>query len=62
MRLVAMISLSFALGAGVLLSGCTLGVEPPTNACCNPDEEPGLGENPLCVEGATCCADGGVGL
>jgi hypothetical protein len=53
-----MMMLLLSLGTGLLLSGCNLLVEPPTKACCNPDEEPGLGENPPCVEGATCCADG----
>jgi hypothetical protein len=53
-----MMMMLLSLGTGLLLSGCNLLVEPPTKACCNPDEEPGLGENPPCVEGATCCADG----
>jgi hypothetical protein len=26
--------------------------------CCEPSAEPGVGENPFCFEGATCCADG----
>lgn len=26
--------------------------------CCDPDEEPGVGGNPFCFEGHTCCADG----
>jgi hypothetical protein len=30
----------------------------PSTACCNPEEEPGAGGSPLCVEGASCCADG----
>lgn len=27
-------------------------------ACCDPDEEPGFNGNPVCFEGATCCANG----
>lgn len=27
-------------------------------ACCDPLEEPGTHGNPICFEGATCCADG----
>jgi hypothetical protein len=30
----------------------------PAAACCNPAYEPGVGDNPLCYEGHTCCADG----
>ncbi len=26
--------------------------------CCDPTEEPGVGDDQPCVEGATCCADG----
>ena len=26
--------------------------------CCDPAEEPGVGDNPVCIEGASCCADG----
>jgi len=26
--------------------------------CCDPDEEPGFNGNPICIEGATCCAGG----
>ena len=26
--------------------------------CCDPSREPGVGGNPLCFEGHTCCADG----
>ncbi len=26
--------------------------------CCDAAEEPGVGDNPTCVEGASCCADG----
>lgn len=32
--------------------------EPPSTACCDAAEQPGAGDNPLCVEGASCCADG----
>ena len=27
-------------------------------SCCDPAEQPGFNGNPLCFEGATCCADG----
>lgn len=27
-------------------------------ACCDPDRQPGVGDNPTCIEGVTCCADG----
>jgi len=27
-------------------------------ACCDPALQPGVGGNPLCFEGATCCSDG----
>ena len=30
----------------------------PPSSCCNPDDEPGVGGNPICFEGHTCCADG----
>jgi hypothetical protein len=26
--------------------------------CCDPSQEPGVGGNPLCFEGHTCCSDG----
>lgn len=26
--------------------------------CCDPRAEPGFGDNPACIEGATCCSDG----
>ena len=26
--------------------------------CCDAAEEPGIGDNPACIEGASCCADG----
>jgi hypothetical protein len=26
--------------------------------CCDAADEPGVGDNPTCVEGASCCADG----
>ena len=27
-------------------------------ACCDPADEPGVGDNAICIEGATCCAGG----
>lgn len=30
----------------------------PDASCCDPDQEPGVGNSPYCYEGATCCADG----
>jgi hypothetical protein len=27
-------------------------------ACCDPAHEPGVGDNPFCYEGHTCCSDG----
>lgn len=46
-----------AVGA-LAMFGCAP-VEPvPSDACCDPATEPGLGDNPICIEGATCCADG----
>ncbi|MEE9294478.1 MAG: hypothetical protein V3W34_05885 [Phycisphaerae bacterium] len=27
-------------------------------ACCDPDAEPGVGGNPFCFEGHSCCSDG----
>jgi len=30
----------------------------PPPACCDPALEPGVGNNPLCFEGHTCCSDG----
>jgi hypothetical protein len=32
--------------------------KPPQVKCCNPDNEPGVGDNPICFEGHTCCSDG----
>ena len=32
--------------------------KPGGTACCNPDDEPGVGGNPFCFEGASCCSDG----
>lgn len=26
--------------------------------CCDPARQPGVGGNPFCFEGATCCSDG----
>ncbi len=37
--------------------GGTCVAAPPTS-CCDPAEEPGTGDNPICFEGATCCSDG----
>ena len=31
---------------------------PPGPSCCDPGLEPGVGSNPLCFEGHTCCSDG----
>ena len=58
MRSTSTILFLIALGGGFFPTGCDVVVEPFTSACCNPDEEPGVGENPPCVEGAACCADG----
>ncbi len=58
MKPLAIRSCLSALGAAVLLSGCPFVSKPPTSACCDPDKEPGVGDNPTCIEGATCCADG----
>ena len=30
----------------------------PPSACCNPDAEPGVGGNPFCFEGHSCCDNG----
>jgi len=30
----------------------------PVKDCCDPADEPGTNGNPLCFEGASCCADG----
>ena len=29
-----------------------------TKQCCNPDDEPGVNDNTLCLEGHACCSDG----
>jgi hypothetical protein len=43
-----------AAAAGVSIA--SLGeCDPP---CCDPADEPGVGGNPFCFEGASCCADG----
>jgi hypothetical protein len=45
----------------LVAAGCGAedGTEPiPSTMCCDPAEEPGVGDNPTCFEGATCCADG----
>ncbi len=31
---------------------------PPGPSCCDPGLEPGVGGNPFCFEGHTCCSDG----
>lgn len=31
---------------------------PPGPGCCDPSLEPGVGGNPFCFEGHTCCEDG----
>ncbi len=31
---------------------------PCGEGCCDPNAEPGVGSNPTCFEGATCCSDG----
>jgi hypothetical protein len=38
--------------------GGTCVPEEPPSDCCDPSAEPGTGDNPICFEGATCCADG----
>jgi len=30
----------------------------PDETCCDPAAQPGVGDNPICFEGASCCADG----
>jgi hypothetical protein len=45
----------------VLAGGCSGDNDDPKEpsaSCCNPAEQPGTNGNPLCFEGATCCADG----
>jgi len=54
-RIVLLASL---LGFAAPATGCDGDGPPPSTACCNPDEQPGAGDSPLCVEGATCCANG----
>jgi len=34
------------------------GPKPKPEACCDPDAQPGVGGNPFCFEGASCCSDG----
>jgi hypothetical protein len=34
------------------------GVCVPTDGCCDPGARPGVRDNPICFEGASCCADG----
>jgi hypothetical protein len=31
---------------------------PPSTGCCEAADQPGNGDNPMCIEGTTCCADG----
>lgn len=55
-------SIRIALMALVLAGGCFSRDEgppkEPSPACCNAAQEPGTNGNPICVEGASCCADG----
>jgi hypothetical protein len=30
----------------------------PSELCCDPNTKPGVGTNPICTEGVTCCGDG----
>ena len=52
------VTLAFIAAGLATQVGCTPVQPPPSDACCDPLEEPGVGDNPICVEGATCCADG----
>jgi hypothetical protein len=49
-----------ATGAIICTKDCGGGTCVPDGpgACCDEASEPGVGENPLCIEGASCCADG----
>ena len=51
-----------AVGWTVLSSGNEAaagpGGGPPGGGCCDPADEPGVGSNPFCFEGHTCCASG----
>lgn len=49
-RRVTFVSLTL-LGVG-LLQGCA------QDACCDPANKPGNGDNPPCIEGVRCCGDG----
>jgi len=51
-----------AIAAEALLSVDTADLFTPaaggSTKCCDPGQEPGVGGNPLCFEGHTCCSDG----
>lgn len=45
--------LADAVGVNVAHTGACVDVD-----CCDPADQPGVGDNPTCIEGASCCADG----
>ena len=47
-----------AVNASLLLSGAEETAGGSGSKCCDPSSEPGVGGNPFCFEGHTCCADG----
>ena len=49
--------LGIALGGWTWLTSSDAVADPPTS-CCDPALEPGVGGNPFCFEGHSCCASG----
>ncbi len=48
-----------ATGQVICTADCDGGTCVPAEpTCCDPADEPGTGDIPICIEGATCCADG----
>lgn len=47
-----------AMASAFALFGCNPLRPTPSGTCCDPQAEPGVGDLPPCIEGATCCADG----
>ena len=47
-----------SIGTAGLFSPVGKGKGPPSGGCCDPSLEPGVGGNPFCFEGHTCCSSG----
>lgn len=54
----AMLRLIVIAGLASACSSQGDGAATPSPSCCQASEQPGTNGNPICIEGASCCADG----